>query len=72
MGERRQADGANSRSAALDHLLDHGLILEIVKDLGYGCDLRGASGEGSTRRLRLIALGGLALSGTALQGLVYW
>ena len=53
-------------------MLDHGLILEIGKDLGYGCDLRGAIGEGSTRRIRLIALGGLLLSGIALQGLVLW
>ena len=29
-------------------------------------------GEGSTRRIRLIVLAVLALSGMALQGLVYW
>ena len=29
-------------------------------------------GEGSTRRIRLIVLAVLALSGIALQGLVFW
>ena len=29
-------------------------------------------GEGSTRRIRLIVLAVLALSGIAFQGLVYW